>query len=145
MFKNILIPTDGSTLSTTAVDKALAFAGQTGAKVTLLMDIEPYHILTADAELLASTREEYEQEAKEYAAQYLTRLQEKASSMGIACEIEYFVGGEPYRSIIDTATKRGCDLIAMASHGRGGIGALVLGSVTTKVLTHSTIPVLVYR
>ncbi|MDI7862288.1 universal stress protein [Rhizobiaceae bacterium n13] len=145
MFRNILVPTDGSPLSAMAVDKALAFAKETGAKVTLLMDIEPYHILSADAEQLASTREEYEQQAKAFAAQHLARVKDKAATMGVACESEHFVSGEPYRSIIDTATKKGCDLIAMASHGRRGISALVLGSVTTKVLTHSTIPVLVYR
>ena len=68
-----------------------------------------------------------------------------AKAMGVACETALVEDDHPYQAIIDTAAKRGCDLIAMASHGRRGIAALVLGSETTKVLTHSTIPVLVFR
>jgi nucleotide-binding universal stress UspA family protein len=50
-----------------------------------------------------------------------------------------------YQAIIDAASARTCDLIVMASHGRRGVSAVVLGSETVKVLTHSKIPVLVYR
>lgn len=145
MYKHMLVPTDGSPLSTAAVEKGLAFAKEIGAKATLLTVIEPFHIISADAEQLAGTRSTYEEHAKAQAEKHLAALKEKASSMGVACEAVNIVSGEPYQSIIDTALKNNCDLIAMASHGRRGVSALVLGSVTMKVLTHSKIPVLVYR
>lgn len=145
MYKHILLPTDGSPLSNKSVDNGLAFAKEIGAKVTLLMAVEPFHIISADVEQLASTREEYEAHSKEQAAKYLKALQAKGAALGVSCETEHLISSEPYRAIIDTARNKGCDLIAMASHGRRGVSALILGSVTTKVLTHSTIPVLVYR
>ncbi len=145
MYKHILLPTDGSPLSDMAVEQGLAFAREIAAKVTLLMAVEPLHIISADADQLAKTREEYDAYAGEQAARYLKTLRAKAEALGVACETEHMVSGEPYRTIIDTAKARGCDLIAMASHGRRGVSALLLGSETTKVLTHSTIPVLVYR
>ncbi len=145
MYKHILLPTDGSPLSDMAVEQGLAFARDIDAKVTLLMAVEPFHIISVDADQLAKTREEYEAYAGEQAARYLKTLRAKAEALGVACESEHMVSSEPYRTIIDTAKARGCDLIAMASHGRRGVSALLLGSETTKVLTHSTIPVLVYR
>ena len=145
MYKHVLLPTDGSPLSSKAVDLGLAFAKEIGAKVTLLMAIEPFHIISADVEQLGSTREEYEAYSKDQAEQHLQSLQAKGVALGVACETEHSISSEPYRTIIDTARNRNCDLIAMASHGRRGVSALILGSVTTKVLTHSTIPVLVYR
>lgn len=145
MYKHILLPTDGSPLSDMSVEKGLVFAKEIGAKATLLMAVEPFHIITADAEQLGSTREEYAALAAGRAAKHLKVLQAKGATIGVVCEAEHQVSDEPYRTIIDTAKDKGCDLIAMASHGRRGISALILGSVTTKVLTHSTIPVLVYR
>ncbi len=145
MYEHMLVPTDGSPLSTAAVENSLSFAKEIGAKVTLLTVIEPFHILSADAEQLAGTRSTYEEHAKAEAEKHLAALKEKAGSMGVACDAVHAVSGEPYQCIIDTAVENNCDLIAMASHGRRGVSALVLGSVTMKVLTHSKIPVLVYR
>ena len=78
-------------------------------------------------------------------AKRLARVQEAAAAAGVACEVVHVEHEHPYEAIIDVAKTKGCDLIVMASHGRRGISAMVLGSETLKVLTHSTIPVLVYR
>lgn len=145
MFNHLLIPTDGSPLSTLAVDKGLTFARDTGAKVTVLSVFEPFEIFTPSPEQLSSTREEYEKYARMETARALSDAQFKAKSLGVTCFGEQVESDEPYEAIISTAQAKGCDLIVMASHGRRGINALILGSVTTKVLTHSKIPVLVFR
>ena len=145
MFHHILIPTDGSPLSLMAVEKGLALAGSMGAKVTLLTVVEPFHIMSADPDQIADTRAGYERHAHERAAGYLSTGELKARALGVPCEAVRLDRDDPYQAIIDTAKQRGCDLIAMASHGRRGMAAVVLGSQTMKVLTHSTIPVLVYR
>ena len=79
------------------------------------------------------------------AAKSLTSAELKAKQLGVLCQPVQVESAEPFQAIIDAAEKNNCDLIMMASHGRRGIGALLLGSVTLKVLTHSKIPVLVYR
>ena len=82
---------------------------------------------------------------KAEAARYLAEAERKAKALGVQCQVVQVEHQHPYKAIIETAKKSGCDLIAMASHGRRGVSALVIGSETTKVLTHSSIPVLVYR
>lgn len=145
MFKHILVPTDGSPLSAMAVDKAVGLAKAVGARVTFVTAIEPFHIWTDNANQLAYTREEYERVAHESAVANLAAATAAASGAGIESTTVLVESDEPYRTIIDTAKERGCDLVAMASHGRRGVAALVIGSETQKVLTHSSIPVLVYR
>lgn len=145
MYSHILIPTDGSALSTVALDKSLAFARDAGAKVTVLTVVEPFHVFTASPDQLETTRGDYEREAREQAAGYLTHAELQAKTFGVPCDVVQLDSDNPYQAIIDTAARKGCDLIAMASHGRRGITALVLGSETVKVLTHSSLPVLVYR
>lgn len=145
MYSHILIPVDGSPLSTTAMQTSMAFARDAGAKVTVLAVIEPFHVFTLAPDQMEATREQYEHHAREQGASWLAAAEREAKLLGVHCDAILTVGEDPYRDIIVTATERGCDLIAMASHGRRGVAALVLGSVTTKVLTHSKIPVLVYR
>jgi nucleotide-binding universal stress UspA family protein len=145
MFQHILIATDGSLLSQSALDKAMDFARDAGARVTVLTATEPFNTFSADSAQLALTKSNYEEYVKGEAAKRLADAEHKAKSLGIQCDVLQVEQQQPYRAIIDTAEKHGCDLIAMASHGRRGISALVLGSETTKVLTHSSIPVLVYR
>jgi nucleotide-binding universal stress UspA family protein len=145
MYNHILIPTDGSPLSSTAVEKALAFAGEAGAKATVLTVVEPFHVFSISTNQLEKMRVEYERSAREHAANILAQAQFRAKEHGVPCEVIVIESGRPYQTIIDTAAERGCDLIAMASHGRGGVAALVLGSETLKVLTHSAVPVLVFR
>ena len=145
MYHHILIPTDGSPLSTVAVEHSMDFARDADAKVTVLTVVSPFHIFSTDAGQLTDTRAEYERRARTHAAEILTDAQLKAKARGVSCEVVQLESNTPYDAIIKTAEKRGCDLIAMASHGRGGVAAIVLGSETLKVLTHSKVPVLVYR
>jgi nucleotide-binding universal stress UspA family protein len=145
MYHHILIPTDGSPLSTVAVEHSMDFARDADAKVTVLTVVSPFHAFSADASQLANTRAEYERRAGTQAAEILTDAQLKARARGVRCDVVQLQSDSPYEAIINTAEKSGCDLIAMASHGRRGVAAIVLGSETLKVLTHSKIPVLVYR
>ncbi|WEX74211.1 universal stress protein [Sinorhizobium numidicum] len=145
MFRNILIPTDGSPLATLAVDAGITFAKEVGAKVTLFSVMEPFHFFSADVEQLGSTREEYEALSRQHTAETLAAAQIKCERAGVPCETDQVRSHEVYRAIIGKAEEIGADLIVMASHGRGGVGALIIGSVAAKVLTHSAIPVLIYR
>ena len=79
------------------------------------------------------------------AASVLNRAEDAAKQAGVPCDTIQVEEVRPYQAIITTAADRGCDLIVMASHGRSGLSAVVLGSVTNKVLTHTNIPVLVVR
>jgi nucleotide-binding universal stress UspA family protein len=145
MFKHILIPTDGTPLSTTAIQNALQLARAVKAKVSVITVTEPFHIFSMDSAQLADTRSAYETHAREAAQRCLEAAKRQAEALGVECEASQVEHAMPYKAITDTATAKGCDLIAMASHGRRGAAALILGSETTKVLTHSSIPVLVYR
>jgi nucleotide-binding universal stress UspA family protein len=71
------------------------------------------------------------------------RVTDAANAAGVACETVQVEHDHPYQAIIATAKDKGCDIIVMASHGRSGLSAILLGSVTNKVLTHTNIPVLV--
>jgi nucleotide-binding universal stress UspA family protein len=147
MFKHVLIPTDGSELSVRAVQAGVMFAKALGAKVTGLFAMAQYPIV-GYGEVTAVplfTLEEFLQEEKKQAHKILVNLKKAAQEAGVDCETYSIVNDTPYKAIIETATQKGCDVIFMASHGRRGLGALVLGSETNKVLTHSKIPVLVYR
>lgn len=145
MFRNILIPTDGSSLATLAVDAGIAFAKEVGAKVTVLTVMEPFHLISIDAEQLANTREKYEALSEVHASETLAAVRAKAETAGVSCDTDQVSAHDVYRAIIGKAEEIGADLIVMASHGRGGVGALIIGSVAAKVLTHSAIPVLIYR
>jgi nucleotide-binding universal stress UspA family protein len=144
MFKKILLPTDGSELSVKAVQGALKMAGQLGASVVGLTVVEPYSYSTL-SEYRPETLEAFEARNAQAAEQRLAPLIEAAKQAGVPCETVSVKSFSPYEAIIDTAGKYGCDVIFMASHGRRGLSAILLGSETQKVLTHSTIPVLVYR
>ncbi len=145
MFSHILIPTDGSPLATLAVDKGIELARDIKAGVTIVTVIESFHVVTADSEQIRSTRAEYEKFAHMEGARALSDAELKAKQIGVPCRSVQIESDQPFQAIIEAGEKNNCDLIMMASHGRRGIGALLLGSVTQKVLTHSKIPVLVYR
>ncbi len=145
MYKHILVPTDGSQLATQAVDKALELASVLGAEVTFLMVVEPFYTFGIDVEFQEGTRVKYEAQASAAARKILAEATAKAGVLGVASDEILVQSDLPYEAIIETAATRGCDLIAMASHGRRGFAAVLLGSQTMKVLTHTTLPVLVYR
>lgn len=145
MFKHILIPTDGSDLSRKAVLYGLQLAKLTGAKVTALTVRAPYVVSSMDAVAVIGSQEQFEAEVREYAARALDSAKVAAEAAGVEIAATAVTHEQPFRAIIDAAKANGCDLIVMASHGRRGVSALLIGSETHKVLTHSTIPVLVYR
>ncbi|MBV8650338.1 MAG: universal stress protein [Alphaproteobacteria bacterium] len=145
MYKHILIPTDGSELAANAVNHGIALAKSIGAKITAITTTEPFHIFSTDPKMLTDTAPIYKKHAAEFAAHALDGVAKAAKAAGVACETVHLEEGFPYEGIIKTANLKGCDLIVMASHGRRGVSAVVLGSETVKVLTHSKIPVLVYR
>jgi nucleotide-binding universal stress UspA family protein len=145
MFKHILIPTDGSRLSERAIPHAVALAKLMSAKITGLTVSEPFHVFAAKPMMVTDTEAVYRKHCKQLAATYLDAINQAALKAGVACSGVHVFSDQPYQKIISTATSRRCDLICMASHGRRGVSALVLGSETLKVLTHSKIPVLVWR
>jgi nucleotide-binding universal stress UspA family protein len=145
MYHNILIPTDGSELAAKAVQHGTELAKALGAKVTALTVSLPFHTFTFDTGMVEDTPGEYKTRSEERARKTLTTVMNAAKAAGIECETVDVQHEHPYQAIIDTAKSKGCDLIVMASHGRRGVSAIVLGSETVKVLTHSKIPVLVHR
>ena len=145
MFKNILVATDGSDLAAKAVEQGILLAKEVGAKITALTVTEPSNVLSLAPGALEYIPIEYKKYAEAYAEEVLGTVLAKAQSSGVTCEMLHIEHEQVYQAIIDAASARKCDLIVMASHGRRGVSAVVLGSETVKVLTHSKIPVLVYR
>ncbi len=145
MFKHILIPTDGSTLSEAAAKQGIRLAREIGAHVTCFHAIPRFHASDVMLGLLETSRGDYEKAAMNYAGNYTGFVARAAHAAGVKCEVEYATTDDPAGAIVEAARKRKCDLIVMASHGRRGVQSLLLGSETQKVLTHSNIPVLVYR
>lgn len=145
MFKHLLVPTDGSVLSEAAARTAVTLARGFEAKVIGFHAIPEYRVFTHRIDMLEDTRERFAQAAEQHAEQYLAVIARAAKEAGVACDTICVTSDHPYAAILQTAEERNCDLIVMASHGRGGIKGLLIGSETQKVLTHSQIPVLVYR
>ena len=147
MFKHILVPTDGSDLSRDTVRRAVAFARESGAKITFFFARPDYPVAFYGEGALIdpTTPERFAEMAEKQAAEILGQATKIADEAGVASTTISSVSDIPYVAIIDAAASAGCDLIFMASHGRRGFSGLLLGSETQKVLTHSKIPVLVYR
>lgn len=145
MFKHILLPTDGSVTSENVIQNCIAFAKGIGAKVTGFHVISEYHIFTYQAEMLEDTREQFAKDTVTQAKKYLAQIEKAAKEAGVKCDTYFVSSDHPYEAIIQAAQDTQCDLITMASHGRKGVKGFLLGSETQKVLTHSRIPVLVYR
>jgi nucleotide-binding universal stress UspA family protein len=146
MYRHVLIPTDGSELAGRAVSHGLSLAKFVGAKVTALTVEASFDVYTVPASrvyAMSGAFAEHAERAKAHAQRILNGVAEQARAAGVDCETVQLEEDHPYEAIIATAEQRGCDLIVMASHGRSGLAAIVLGSVTTKVLTHTKIPVLV--
>ena len=145
MYRHVLIPTDGSALSETAIRHGMALAKATGARVTVMTASLPFRSFALDPVMVSDSPVRYQQECEALAEKALAVARTEAGVIGVSCETLHVTDAHPYQAIIETARERGCDLICMASHGRKGISALVLGSETANVLTHSKIPVLVCR
>ncbi|SHI24122.1 universal stress protein [Pollutimonas bauzanensis] len=145
MYKHILLPTDGSSASEAAVQACFQLARQLGAKVTGLHVLPEFHVFTYKTEMLEDTRAQFVKDSEEHARKILSPVERLAQETGVICSTMHVVSDDPYEAIIQVAQDSQCDLIVMASHGRKGVKGLLLGSETQKVLTHSRIPVLVYR
>lgn len=147
MFKHILVPTDGSQLSSDTVKRAIAFAKETGAKITFFFAKPDYPVAFYGEGALIdpTTPDKFAEMAEQQAKEILAANEAAAKAEGVVSATVSSVSDIPYEAIIAAAEEAGADLIFMASHGRRGISGLLLGSETQKVLTHSKIPVLVYR
>ncbi len=147
MFKHILIPTDGSKLAEKAVRAGLKLAKALGAKVTGYYAIEAIQPqVYGEGYMMGQGRvKELERGAREVAEKHMAAMAKVAAAAGVEFTPLVTNAETPYEGIIDAATKKKCDAIFMASHGRRGLASLIMGSVTHKVLTHSKLPVLVYR
>lgn len=144
MFKSILVPTDGSELSSKAIAAAIDLAKTLGASLVGMTTLEPYSYSNL-SEYRPETLDDYEARMDQIGAERLAKVANAAAAAGVPVETVSVKSFSPYEGIIDTAKARNCDLIVMASHGRRGLNAVLLGSETQKVLTHSAIPVMVFR
>jgi nucleotide-binding universal stress UspA family protein len=145
MFKHILLPTDGSNLSQVAIQKGVQLAKSIKAKITGISVVPEQKYYMYQTDIIVQVKKETVKQHKLEADRNLSAIEKAAKDAGVPCETLCEISDYPFETIIKIAEKRGCDLIMMASHGRRGVGALLIGSETQKVLTHSKIPVLVYR
>lgn len=144
MFKHILVPTDGSDLSQKAIDGAIDLAQSVGARVTAYACL-PQYPYSQFSEVVVEAPEDFRARSEEEARMHLNDIEEAARRAGVVCDCETSIHPSPYLGIIEAAERGGCDVIFMASHGRRGLGSLLIGSETQRVLTHTKIPVIVYR
>ena len=145
MYQHILVPTDGTPFSANALRKSVQLARTLKGRITALTVIEPFHVFAIDPEIVTATPAQYGRRMAERAGRFLAVARDEAAAAGVPCTMLQVEDEHPWRAIVDTAVKEACDLIAMPSHGRRGLSAVILGSETVKVLTHSPVPVLVYR
>ncbi len=144
MFKHILVPVDGSSNSANAVEKAIGQAKAFGAKLTLVTVIDNYPFAGVGGDF-AYGQAEYLAAATANANSALEKAQAAISAQGMTCDKRVIEEHVIHEGILDTAKTLGVDLIVMGSHGRHGLEKLLLGSVTTRVLGRSPVPVLVVR
>ena len=144
MFKRILVPTDGSDITAKAVQTALSLANQQGAQLFAFSVKEPFPY-SAISEMQPVPPQEFYDAQERIAAARVKVVVDAAGKAGVTCSGHTVEALHAWEAIIDHAKAQQCDLIVMASHGRRGITALLLGSETARVLTHSDIPVLVVK
>ena len=146
MYKNILLPVDGSELSEKAVKECIRFAKSAGAKVTVVHAVSHYHLnYWGMPQIVRKIEKDHEDEAKQLAQDWIDKLVKRVRAEGVDCEGLIVLGDNPDEEIIGASDQRKCDLIIMASHGHKGLNAVLMGSETLKVLTHSKIPVLIVK
>jgi nucleotide-binding universal stress UspA family protein len=147
MFKHILIPTDGSEVAAKAISAGVALAKEMGARVTGFYAEEPrpMHLHVQGYQVEHDLVAELDRRSHDYAERSVARIAQAAGAAGVPFSARIVKAAKPYEAIIEAAEKAECDVIFMASHGHRGLNGLLLGSVTNAVLTHSRIPVLVFR
>jgi nucleotide-binding universal stress UspA family protein len=147
MYKHILIPTDGSEIAEKAVTAGIDFAREASAKVTLFTAVPEYE-LPREGQIMAGrfiSMADHARNSEEKAKGILAQAVRQACAAGLAFDTNFVQSDQPWQAIIDAAQRHGCDAIFMGSHGRKGLARLLHGSETQEVLTHSTIPTVVYR
>jgi nucleotide-binding universal stress UspA family protein len=144
MYKRVLFPTDGSEITGKAMESAIAMARLCGAELYVLAVKEPFPY-SAISEMQPVPPQEFFDAQERIAAARVKAVTEAGTAAGVTCHGHTVEALHPWEAILDHAKAQGCDLLVMASHGRRGVSALLLGSETQKVLTHSTLPVLVVR
>jgi nucleotide-binding universal stress UspA family protein len=148
MFKHVFIPTDGSELSKKAVDAGIAFAKEAGARVTGYFAVQPKPApLYGEGYRFPDPKmvDEHEHASREAGKAFVAAIAKAANDAGVEFHGLVTDAQSPCEGIVNVARERACDVIFMASHGRKGLARVALGSVTNEVLSHSTIPVMVYR
>lgn len=144
MFKRILVPTDGSDITTHAVDMAIALAKVHGAQLLTLSVMEPFPY-SAVSEIQPVPPQEFIDAQQRVAGKRVESVCERAAAQGLSCKAHTIEGLHAWEAIVDHAKAEEVDLIVMASHGRKGFAALLLGSEAHKVLTHIETPVLIVK
>jgi nucleotide-binding universal stress UspA family protein len=144
MFKRILVPTDGSEITMKAVDTSIELAGSLGAELYTISVKEPFPY-SAISEMQPTPPQEFFDAQERIAAKRVQAVIDLCAAAAVPCHAHTVEALHPWEAIIDHAKRLECDLLVMASHGRRGVSALLLGSETQKVLTHSKIPVLIVR
>jgi nucleotide-binding universal stress UspA family protein len=145
MFKTILVPTDGSPLSDKAIDAAITFAKGAGSKIIGISVSEPRDVGNLSDGMSVTDTTAAAEHRHAVAQGHVDKVSAAAQAANIQCETLVAHSVNPYEEIINAAKEYKCDAIFMASHGRKGLSALFVGSETQKVLSHSTVPVLVLR
>ena len=148
MYKHILLPTDGSALALRGARSGIRLAKALGARVSAVYVIAPYvPPMYGDAAVFvpAFDPRDYRKATEKQAAKALAAVQKEAQAAGVRCKAVFLTDPQPFKGILRAARREKCDAIAMASHGRGGLGGLILGSETNRVLAHSKLPVVVMR
>ena len=148
MYKHILLPTDGSALALRGAKAGIRLAKALGARVSAVYVIPPYvPPLYGDAAVFVPAFDpaDYRKAMEKQAARALAAVQKEARAAGVRCKELFLTDPQPFKGILRAARREKCDAIAMASHGRGGLGGLILGSETNRVLAHSKLPVVVMR
>lgn len=144
MFKRIVVPTDGSDITTKAAQTAILMAKASGGQVFAIAVREPFPFGALTQMRPVSPRQFYDAQAQ-MAAEHLRIVADLAAAAGVPCESHDVESLHPWEAILELAREKQCDVITMASHGRKGVSALLLGSETQRVLMHSPIPVLVVK
>ena len=145
MYNHILVPTDGSPLAGKAVDAAIKFAAEVGAKVTGYYAIEDMNMHHVGAHLTKELTDEFDRRSRAAAEEHVSEPAKAANTAGVSYDWRVSKVTQPHEGIIEAARDSGSDIIFMASHGHRGLAGMIVGSVTQKVLSHSKIPVLVFR
>ena len=145
MYKHILLPTDGSEFSERAALYGVKLAQSLKARITAITVTAPWQAIAIGEVAVAVPEADYETRSETNAWNFLNKITDAAKAAGVPHSAVHVRDPSPYEAILAAANSHGCDLIVMGSHGRRGLAGLLLGSETIRVLTHSKLPVLVYR